>query len=47
VTQSIKHHFNPGVVTHTFNPSSWETVAGGSEFDANHVYIVRARTRTT
>jgi hypothetical protein len=35
----------PGVVAHTFNPSTWEAEAGGSlEFEASLVYKVSSRT---
>jgi hypothetical protein len=34
----------PGMVVHTFNPSTWEAEAGGFEFEASLVYRVSSRT---
>lgn len=36
---SRSEHSELGVVVCTFNPSTWETEAGGSEFEASLVYI--------
>lgn len=33
----------PGVVSHAFNPSIWETQVDLCEFDASLVYIVRPK----
>ena len=35
--------FRPGIVVHTFNPSTWEAEAG-REFEASLVYVVSSRT---
>jgi hypothetical protein len=42
----LKDFIKPGVVAHTFNPSTWEAEAGGriSEFEASLVYKVSSRT---
>jgi hypothetical protein len=45
VTQNIIEIEQPGVVAHTFNPSTPEAKAGGfSEFEASLVYRVSSRT---
>ena len=33
------------MVTHAFNPSTWEAEAGGFEFETSLVYIVSPRTQ--
>jgi hypothetical protein len=41
----LEGSLKPGVVAHTFNPSTWEAEAGGSlEFEASLVYKVSSRT---
>jgi hypothetical protein len=37
---SLKKPYRPGVVAHTFNPSTWEA----EEFEASLVYKVSSRT---
>jgi hypothetical protein len=37
----------PGIVVHTFNPSTWESEAEGSEFKASLVCRVSSRTART
>jgi hypothetical protein len=44
---TLKSEHKPGVVTHAFNPSTWETEAGRFEFKASLVYRVSSKTAKT